>query len=63
MTVSQSKNMEEALAIDYVVLNVNLKRLLKAWLKGRVRWVFQLTETVHSGAQGGCNLGGKTDNQ
>ena len=40
MTVSQSKNTEAALAIDYVALNVNLKRLLKAWLKGSMRWEF-----------------------
>lgn len=53
MTVSQSKNIEEALAIDNVALNVNLKRLLKAWLKGSMRWEFKLTETIHSGAQGG----------
>lgn len=32
ITVSQCRNLEEALAIDYVALDVNLKRFLKAGL-------------------------------
>lgn len=32
IAVSQSRNLEEVLAIDYVALNVNPKRPLKAWL-------------------------------
>ena len=51
--MSQSRNLEEAMAIDYAAVNVNLKRFLKAWLKGDVRWEFQLAVILHTGAQGG----------
>lgn len=51
--MSQSRNLEEAMAIDYAAVNMNLKRFLKAWLQGDMRWEFQLAVILHTGAQRG----------
>lgn len=61
--MSQSRNLEEAMAIDYAAVNMNLKRFLKAWLQGDMRWEFQLAVILHTGAQRGWNLPGKADTQ
>lgn len=52
ITVSQCRNLEEALAIDYVALDVNLKRFLKAGLASQLRDDMRREVRSHCGPHG-----------